>query len=242
MAATGALFAGATSLGAGTAAAAPVPEAPAAGLPFPVPEGLIPAGFEMPTFAPPELAPPELAIPDTSDLPGMGLPDVGAAAQQWLDSVGVGGEGALSPLDGLQALRNQTVQPVSGVLTSNYGARWGTHHSGIDIAAPIGTPVYSAADGVVTAAGPASGFGLWVKVLHDDGVETVYGHVDDYSVGEGQRVAAGQQIATVGNRGQSTGPHLHFEVHDVAGTKVDPAQWLATRGVAPTWSGVGLNA
>ncbi|WP_237669744.1 M23 family metallopeptidase, partial [Rhodococcus sp. BS-15] len=176
--------------------------------------------------------------PTSDPLAAFGVTDPGAAAQQWLDDVGLGqvGVGVESPLESLRSLKKGTVQPVAGVLTSNFGSRWGTQHSGLDIAAPIGTPIYAAADGTVSDAGPASGFGLWVKVRHDDGTETVYGHVNDFSVHPGQRVSAGQQIATVGNRGQSTGPHLHFEVHDPSGVKVDPAQWLATRGVAVTWN------
>ncbi len=127
------------------------------------------------------------------------------------------------------------VQPVSGVLTSSYGPRWGTHHNGVDIGAGLGTPIYSAAAGTVINAGPADGFGQWVRVRHTDGTITVYGHVDTYIVGVGQRVAAGQQIATVGNRGQSTGPHLHFEVWDPSGAQVDPQAWLRNNGVAVTW-------
>ncbi|MCA1005689.1 M23 family metallopeptidase [Rhodococcus hoagii] len=130
---------------------------------------------------------------------------------------------------------SSVVQPVSGVLTSSYGPRGNSHHNGIDIGASIGTPIYSAAAGKVISAGPASGFGQWVRVQHDDGTITVYGHVDTYVVSVGQRVAAGQQIATVGNRGQSTGPHLHFEVWNPSGRQVDPQAWLRKNGVAPTW-------
>ncbi|MBY6411140.1 M23 family metallopeptidase [Rhodococcus sp. BP-252] len=233
VAATGAIVAGAAQMGTGTASAAPAPapQAPAAAVPFQIPPNLLPAGFELPAgIQLPEniQLPPGIEIPDTSDLPALGLPDVGKAAQDLLQ--------------GLQPLKEKAVQPVSGVLTSSFGSRWGTHHGGLDVAAPIGTPVLAAADGVVTAAGPASGFGLWVKVMHADGTETIYGHVGNYSVAEGQQVSAGQQIATVGNRGQSTGPHLHFEVHDPSGVKVDPAQWLATRGVSVTWNDAALNA
>ncbi len=127
------------------------------------------------------------------------------------------------------------VQPVSGVLTSPYGPRDGSHHNGVDIGASLGTPIYSAAAGKVISAGPASGFGQWVRVQHNDGTITVYGHVDTYLVSVGQRVAAGQQIATVGNRGQSTGPHLHFEVWNPSGVQVDPQVWLRSNGVSPTW-------
>ncbi|CCQ16911.1 putative uncharacterized protein [Rhodococcus sp. AW25M09] len=273
VAATGAIVVGATSMGAGTAGAAPIPEPPAAGFPFAVPEGLLPVGFELPQFDVPQFVPPQfvpqqfapapvepapaesspagpapsaeaVAQPSSDPLAAFGLADPGAAAQQWLDDVGLGqgGAGAASPLESLRSLKKATVQPVAGVLTSNFGSRWGTQHSGLDIAAPIGTPIYVAEDGTVTDAGPAAGFGLWVKVQHDDGTETIYGHVNDFSVQPGQRVSAGEQIATVGNRGQSTGPHLHFEVHDPSGVKVDPAQWLANRGVAVTWNDSARSA
>ncbi|NKZ74124.1 peptidoglycan DD-metalloendopeptidase family protein [Rhodococcus hoagii] len=127
------------------------------------------------------------------------------------------------------------VQPVAGFLTSSYGPRWGTHHNGIDIGANLGTPILSAADGVVIDAGPASGFGLWVRVQHTDGTITVYGHVDTFVVNVGQPVLAGELIATVGNRGQSTGPHLHLEVWNPAGYQVDPLIWLHDSGVAVNW-------
>ncbi|WP_083268018.1 M23 family metallopeptidase [Lentzea guizhouensis] len=127
--------------------------------------------------------------------------------------------------------RPKFFRPAAGEFTSGYGGRWGTMHLGIDIAGPIGTPILSAADGVVIEAGPASGFGLWVRVQHNDGTITVYGHVNDYSVSEGQRVKAGQQIARMGNRGFSTGPHLHFEVWEPGGQKVNPLTWLNQRGV-----------
>ncbi|MBA0125705.1 M23 family metallopeptidase [Haloechinothrix sp. YIM 98757] len=124
------------------------------------------------------------------------------------------------------------VRPAEGRFTSGFGARWGSHHSGIDIANSIGTPIVSVTGGTVIEAGPASGFGLWVKVRHDDGTVTVYGHMDRILVGAGQRVGAGEQIATIGNRGQSTGPHLHFEVWQGGQTPIDPVGWLAERGVS----------
>ncbi len=104
-------------------------------------------------------------------------------------------------------------------------------HLGIDIAGPIGTPILAAADGVILEAGPASGFGLWVRVQHEDGTITVYGHVNDFIVREGQPVKAGQMIAHMGNRGFSTGPHLHFEVWNPGGQKINPLTWLNARGV-----------
>ena len=127
------------------------------------------------------------------------------------------------------------VRPATGSTSSCYGARWGVTHYGVDIAAPIGTPVYAAAAGVVERAGAATGFGLAVYIRGDDGAITVYGHVNEYYVTAGERVAAGEQIAEVGNRGQSTGPHLHFEVHPggaMYGGQIDPVPWLRSRGIA----------
>lgn len=120
----------------------------------------------------------------------------------------------------------------SGNFTSGFGARWGVQHLGIDVAAPIGTPIYAVADGTVLEAGPASGFGMWVRLLHDDGTVTIYGHIDTATVSQGQRVMAGDQIATVGNRGFSTGPHCHFEVWLNGVDKIDPVPWLASRGIS----------
>ena len=134
-----------------------------------------------------------------------------------------------------EAARPRAVLPVQGArLSSGFGYRWGTLHAGIDFAAPIGTPEYAAMDGVVVRAGAASGFGLAVYIQHDNGDVTVYGHMQQILVAEGQRVHAGDTIALLGNRGQSTGPHLHFEVHvgGIDGTRVDPLPWLRERGVA----------
>jgi murein DD-endopeptidase MepM/ murein hydrolase activator NlpD len=123
------------------------------------------------------------------------------------------------------------VQPAVGTLTSGFGPRDGTIHNGTDIANSIGTPVLSAMAGEVIDAGPASGFGQWVRVQHSGGVITVYGHVATFTTSVGQTVGAGDQIATMGNEGQSTGPHLHFEVY-LDGTAVDPLPWLRSFGVA----------
>ncbi|RZQ64021.1 M23 family metallopeptidase [Amycolatopsis suaedae] len=132
-----------------------------------------------------------------------------------------------------EAKRPKVVNPCPAArFTSGFGARWGTSHNGIDLAAPIGTPILAAADGTVIEAGPASGFGLWVRIQMSDGTVHVYGHMNDYSVRVGQKVKAGQQIAEVGNRGQSTGPHLHFEVWSGGSKKIDPRSWLRERGVS----------
>ncbi|MCO1654890.1 M23 family metallopeptidase [Pseudonocardia humida] len=125
------------------------------------------------------------------------------------------------------------VNPTEGRFTSGFGSRWGTTHQGIDIAGPVGTPIYALTEGVVEEAGPASGFGLWVVLRHPDGTQTVYGHVNRIFVEEGQRVDAGEEIAEMGNKGHSTGPHLHFEVWDEDGTKLNPLPWLQDHGITP---------
>jgi murein DD-endopeptidase MepM/ murein hydrolase activator NlpD len=123
------------------------------------------------------------------------------------------------------------VQMVTGRVSSGFGTRWGHSHNGIDIAAPIGTPIRAPLAGEVVASGPASGFGLWVRVRHDDGTVTTYGHVNRSLVTVGEKVTAGEEIAEVGNRGHSTGPHLHMEVRTPAGTVVNPRPWLDGHGI-----------
>ena len=135
----------------------------------------------------------------------------------------------------IEAARPKAVFPVDGAtLTSAFGPRWGTLHQGVDLAAPMYTPEYAAADGVVLRAGAASGFGLAVYILHESGDVTVYGHMDSITVNAGDYVDAGDTIALLGNTGQSTGPHLHFEVRQGGenGTPIDPLAWLRARGVA----------
>jgi len=123
------------------------------------------------------------------------------------------------------------VRPALGNFTSGFGGRWGAVHYGIDIANAIGAPIYALSDGVVEDAGPASGFGLWVVLKHPDGTHSVYGHVNRMFVKVGDTVKAGEQIAEIGNRGESTGPHLHFEIWEPDGTKVNPIPWLAEHGI-----------
>jgi murein DD-endopeptidase MepM/ murein hydrolase activator NlpD len=122
------------------------------------------------------------------------------------------------------------VQIVVGQVSSGFGIRGGVPHLGMDIAAPIGTPINVPLAGTVISSGPASGFGLWVRVQHADGTITVYGHINRSLVSVGQQVQAGQQIAEVGNRGESTGPHLHIEVITPGGTKINPQPWLDQHG------------
>lgn len=131
--------------------------------------------------------------------------------------------------------RPQFVFPARGIfLTSGFGTRWGgSLHAGLDIANAVGTPIYAASDGEVVASGPTPGYGMWVKIRASDGTVTLYGHIDTATVQEGDRVLAGDQIATMGNRGNSTGPHLHFEVHRNGSDKIDPMAWLQERGGVP---------
>ena len=125
------------------------------------------------------------------------------------------------------------VLPTHGIFTSGFGFRWGALHDGVDLAGPIGTPIYAATDGVVKEAGYTnSGYGAWVLLQHADGTVTRYGHINSWTVQVGQRVFAGDQIATIGNRGNSTGPHLHFSVLLGGTNATDPVPWLAARGIS----------
>ncbi len=124
------------------------------------------------------------------------------------------------------------VMPTKGIFTSGFGYRWGVLHAGIDLANSIGTPIHAVSDGLVIDAGPTAGYGMWVKLRHADGTVTLYGHVNTTLVSVGQRVMAGDQIATMGNRGNSTGPHLHFEVLLGGSQRIDPVPWLAKRGLS----------
>ncbi len=132
-----------------------------------------------------------------------------------------------------QARRPKVAIPAVGAFTSGFGMRWGAMHAGIDIANANGTPILAATDGVVIDAGPAQGYGNWVRIMSDDGTMTVYGHMETVDVQKGERVYAGQKIAGMGNLGFSTGTHLHFEVLVNGGTQhVDPLIWLAQNGLA----------
>jgi murein DD-endopeptidase MepM/ murein hydrolase activator NlpD len=133
-----------------------------------------------------------------------------------------------------EAARPKAVMPIDGArMTTCFCQRWGTMHWGIDLAAPKLTPEYAAEDGVVLRAGAASGYGYAVYILGVSGDVTVYGHMETIKVEAGDVVEAGDTIALEGSRGQSTGPHLHFEVHrgGMDGKRVDPVAWLRARGV-----------
>lgn len=119
------------------------------------------------------------------------------------------------------------VWPANATLTSSFGRRWGRMHKGLDLAAKLGTPIVAAGDGVVTYAGPASGYGNKITIAHDNGLTTLYGHMyaSGIKVSSGERVKKGEVIAEIGNAGRSTGPHTHFEVLKGA-TAVNPMNYL----------------
>lgn len=123
--------------------------------------------------------------------------------------------------------------PLAGRETTCFCMRWGQFHPGLDIAAPLGTDIVAASDGVVLQAGRASGFGYAIYLQDAEGNVQIYGHMRYLNVEAGQVVRAGDLIAWVGNEGFSTGPHLHFEIHrgKKGGQAIDPADWFAERGV-----------
>lgn len=124
-----------------------------------------------------------------------------------------------------------SIYPVHGLLGNGYGWRrdpftgMRDFHQGLDLVAPLGTRVVAPADGIVTKAGPAGGFGNSVFISHGYGIITRYGHLSGYVVRVGQRVKRGDAVATVGSTGRSTGPHLHYEllVHQ---RNVDPIKYI----------------
>jgi murein DD-endopeptidase MepM/ murein hydrolase activator NlpD len=122
---------------------------------------------------------------------------------------------------------NGYIWPAKGVLTSGYGWRWGRMHKGIDIGAPIGTPIFASASGEVISAGwNSGGYGNLVKVKHANGSITFYAHNSKILVRTGEIVEQGQQIAALGNTGRSTGPHLHFEVRPDGQKAANPIAFL----------------
>ncbi|NNH74974.1 peptidoglycan DD-metalloendopeptidase family protein [Nocardia uniformis] len=152
--------------------------------------------------------------------------------------------GPVNAAGGLRPGSDRTFPLAAGTFSVSdiFGSRGGGHH-GVDLAAPSGTPIYAAADGRVVASGPASGFGGWVVIdsLDESGqrYSTVYGHMylPQIYVRVGDAVKAGQHIADVGSAGESSGPHLHFELvpggRMSGGKPVDPMPWLSG-GSMPT--------
>lgn len=119
------------------------------------------------------------------------------------------------------------IRPTNGVVTSRFGSRWGSNHKGTDIGAPIGTPIVAAAGGTVTLAqyGYSGGYGNYLIISHGNGVQTIYAHCNELKVTVGQRVSQGELVATVGNTGRSTGPHLHIEIR-VNGIAQNPQNYI----------------
>jgi len=125
------------------------------------------------------------------------------------------------------------VEPMPGAkVTSCFGPRWGTQHQGIDFGAPAGTEIRAVGAGRVVGAGWLyTGYGISVVIDHGNGYLTHYAHASKAVVKEGQKVKPGQVIAHEGSTGDSTGPHLHFEVHKGMWNQINPAKWLSDRGV-----------
>ena len=120
------------------------------------------------------------------------------------------------------------IKPVSGTISSRFGSRSSIRssaHTGLDIATPKGTPVSAAASGTVAFAGYKGSYGYLVAISHGNGVQTYYAHCSKLYVSAGDKVAQGSKIAAVGSTGNSTGPHLHFEVR-VNGMAYNPQNYI----------------
>ena len=129
----------------------------------------------------------------------------------------------------VKSRRGILIWPTKGTLTSSFGKRNGRKHEGIDIAAPKGTPIYSAADGKVVFSGwGPTGYGKMVIIKHQHHLTTVYAHNSKILVKKGVRVKQGQKISLMGSTGRSTGPHLHFEVRNDTEPK-NPIKYLPTK-------------
>ena len=131
--------------------------------------------------------------------------------------------------------------PVTGRLMGGFGERTdpfsgeGARHTGVDISAPMGTPVKATADGVIVSAGWNSGYGRCVVIDHGNGYQTLYGHLSKIDVMEGEEIRQGETLGLVGMTGRATGPHLHYEVR-IHSTPVNPYRYLAHASVTRTVS------
>lgn len=120
------------------------------------------------------------------------------------------------------------IRPVSGIVTSRFGAASAirrSSHTGLDLATSTGTPIKAAASGTVTFSGYKGSYGNLMVITHENGVQTYYGHCSQLYLSAGATVSQGQTIAAVGSTGNSTGPHLHFEVR-VNGTAYNPENYV----------------
>lgn len=138
-----------------------------------------------------------------------------------------------SKRDGGRKARPAWVSPMADAKTTScFGPRWGTQHKGLDLALPENSPVNAAGAGTVVAEGWVyQGYGISVVVDHGDGHLTHYAHLNRTTVAAGDRVRPGDRIGVEGNTGDSTGPHLHFEVHRGMWNQLDPGPWMKERGV-----------
>ncbi|WP_371405208.1 M23 family metallopeptidase [Kribbella sp. NBC_00662] len=129
------------------------------------------------------------------------------------------------------------VLPTTGYhLTARFnqaGGRWAHNHTGLDFAAPMGTPVRSVMAGEVIQADWEGAYGRQVKVRHADGTVTSYSHMEEFDVSVGDSVQAGTMVGRIGMTGNTTGPHVHFEVLPGGGAPIDPEPWLRDHGLNP---------
>ncbi len=160
----------------------------------------------------------------TKALEEIQIDDLEVAKENTVEKLNIDTTESIADINGIKV----ATLPVTGTISSRYGVsskiRVSTH-TGLDIAATTGTPIKVVADGTITLAAYSGSYGYLVKVDHGNGVETWYGHTSKMLVKEGQAVKAGDTIALVGSTGNSTGPHLHFEVR-INGEHVNPQKYL----------------
>lgn len=159
----------------------------------------------------------------------LGLNPVGSGGLSWPELPQFGTpEGRPDPSD--RPFTSGWIWPTQGVFSSGYGWRWGRMHKGIDIANNVGTPIVAAREGRVIVAGWSNGgYGYLVDILHEDGSMSRYAHNSRLMVRVGDVVAQGAVISLMGSTGNSTGPHLHFEIHPAGRGAMNPLQFLPTR-------------
>jgi murein DD-endopeptidase MepM/ murein hydrolase activator NlpD len=168
----------------------------------------------------------------SGDFDGVFGPRTTGAVRGLQHAEGLAEDGVVGPAT-LRAIRGplpaspmSLAWPVNSEVSSPFGPRGTRFHEGVDLAAALGTPVGAARGGVVTFADWNDGFGKLVVIAHGSGVVTLYAHLSRFSVSPGKRVSTGDIVGHVGSTGESTGPHLHFEVH-VRGAAVDPLTALS---------------